>query len=77
MRPQINVAPTKSTEVIEYDWNEQTGVSTFTHENLRTGELSQTTAHHPLLKPEVTEETQQSYFANLVFWLKTQPQEWY
>lgn len=70
MRPQL-------TEVIEYDWNEQTGVSTFTYEDIRTGELTQRALNHPLPKPEVNEESKYNYFQALIFWLKTQPQERY
>lgn len=60
-------------ELIEFDWNEQTGESLFTFENDRTGELVTKTKHQPLAKPFVTEELKQEYFKNLRFWLTTQP----
>lgn len=60
-------------ELVEYFWDEQEATSYYTYENDRTGELTTVSKLQPLATQEVTEETKASYFANLRFWLQTQP----
>lgn len=60
-------------DCIEFFWDERTETAEFIYENDRTGELTSKTVHLPLAKPEVTEELKFGYFANLAFWLRTQP----
>lgn len=58
-------------ELIEYDWNEQTNLSTYTYETTD-GAIQLATAIHPLAKPVATSELRGKYFADLKHWLKTQ-----
>lgn len=60
-------------ELIEYFWDEQESVSHFVYEDDRTGELEEYSKISMLETPEVTEDLKANYFANLQFWLKTQP----
>lgn len=60
-------------ECIEFSWDEQTGQSYFVYENDYTGEITSFLRYQPMKKPEVTQELRDRYFANLKFWLDTQP----
>jgi hypothetical protein len=60
-------------DLIEYFWDERESTAFFTYEDDRTGEITQVDKHRAMKTPVVTEETRASYFANLQFWLQTQP----
>jgi hypothetical protein len=60
-------------DCVEFFWDEQTGLAHYTFENDQTGEQVTHTRPQPLDKPVATEELRASYFANLKFWLTTQP----
>jgi hypothetical protein len=66
---------TPNHELIEFDWNEETGTTTQVYEDLKTGAITVGTRHAPLPKPEVTDKLRDDYFVNLIFWLRTQPQD--
>ena len=60
-------------ELVEYFWDERTGIADYLYEDERTGELSASQKHQPMAKPEVTEELRASYFESLKYYLQTQP----
>lgn len=65
-------------DLVEYFWDERSGVAEFIYEDDQTGELSLQQIFQPLVKPALEEDavyeaTRNGYFANLQFWLDTQP----
>jgi hypothetical protein len=59
--------------MIEFFWDERSGIAYYLYENPATGELTSEQALMPLQKPEVDDDLRASYFATLKFWLDTQP----
>lgn len=69
-------------DVIDYYWDDQTETATFVYEDdskqLATLEnlTWERSWHQPLKAPELSEpELRAKYFAELQYWLETQPQE--
>lgn len=65
-------------ELIEYFWDERSGVAEFIYEDDKTGELTQRLENRPMARPDLSDDqvyeaTKTDYFVNLQFWLATQP----
>lgn len=60
-------------ELVEFYWDERSGIAEYLWENQRTGELNSYQRSQPHPKPEITDDLRAKYFADLLFWLNTQP----